>query len=61
MGPSLDVHIRWANETGLAQKCSELLPSLIYWLDEWLDENAANKGLANVRCENLNEGVALTR
>jgi hypothetical protein len=49
-GVFLDVQICWSNEVGRSPTFSEMLPSLISWLDEWLDKSSYT-GLANVRFE----------
>jgi hypothetical protein len=46
-GPSLNVQIHWSQALGRSPTFAELLPSLISWLDEWLDKGAYS-GLANV-------------
>ena len=38
-GPFLDVQIRWSHEVGRSPTFSEILPSLISWLVDWLDKN----------------------
>ena len=49
-GTFLDVQICWSNEVGRSPTFSEVSPSLISWLDEWLDKSSYT-GLANVRFE----------
>jgi len=49
--PFLNVQICWSNEVGRSPTFSEMLPSLISWLDDWLDKSSYI-GLANVRFEN---------
>jgi len=49
-GTFLDVQICWSNELGRSPTFSEMFPSLIHWLDEWLDKSSYT-GLANVRFE----------
>lgn len=39
---------------------SEILPSLIFWLDEWLDKNSCG-GLADVRFEASDGNVSEVR
>ena len=50
-GPFLTVQICWSENVGRSPTFAEMLPSLISWLDEWLDKNSYT-GLANVRFEN---------
>jgi hypothetical protein len=47
---SLNVQIRWSNYLGRPPMSSEILPSLISWLDEWLDRGSCT-GLAKVQFE----------
>ena len=47
-GTFLDVQICWSNEVGRSPTFSEMFPSLIHWLDDWLDKTSYT-GLANVR------------
>ncbi len=49
-GTFLDVQICWSNEVGRSPTFSEVSPSLISWLDEWLDKSSYS-GVANVRFE----------
>jgi hypothetical protein len=49
-GTFLDVQICWSNEVGRSPTFSEVSPSLISWLGEWLDKSSYT-GLANVRFE----------
>ena len=46
--PFLNVQICWSNEVGRSPTFSEMFPSLISWLDDWLDKSSCT-GLANVR------------
>jgi hypothetical protein len=46
--PLLTVKICWSNEMGRSPTFSEILPSLISWLDDWLNQGLYT-GLANVR------------
>jgi len=47
-GTFLDVQICWSNEVGRSPTFSDVFPSLISWLDDWLDKSSYT-GLANVR------------
>ena len=49
-GTFLDVQICWSSEVGRSPTFSEMFPSLIHWLDEWLDKSSYTD-LANVRFE----------
>jgi hypothetical protein len=55
-GPSLKVQIYWSKEVGRSPTSSEILPSLISWLDEWL-VNGSCTGIANVRFESVSGEV----
>ena len=48
--PFLNVQICWSNEEGRSPTFSEILPSSISWLDDWLDKSSY-AALANVRFE----------
>lgn len=49
-GVSLTIQIWWSNDIGRSPTCSEVVPSLISWLDDCLDKSS-HTGLANVRFE----------
>ena len=59
-GPSLIVQICWSNEVGRSPTSSEILPSLISWLDEWLDQSSYT-GLANALYKSSGESVVEIR
>jgi hypothetical protein len=56
----LDVQICWSSEAGRSPTFSEVSPSLISWLDDWLDKSSYT-GLANVRFESSDGQVIQLR
>jgi hypothetical protein len=46
-GLSPNVQIRCSNDVGRPRTYSEVLPSLVFWLNEWLDRSFYT-GLANI-------------
>jgi hypothetical protein len=50
VGPSLSIQICWSNEVGRSPTFPDVAPSLISWLDAWLDTSSYT-GLANVQFE----------
>jgi hypothetical protein len=54
----MSIQICWSNPEDRSPSFNEILPSLISWLDEWLDGNAY-AGQAHIRFEK--DGTAFER
>ena len=53
-GPSLNIQICWSIEMGRSLTFFEMHPSLISWIDDWLDDSS-HTGQAKVRFKTIDE------